>query len=115
MRPVRPWACYVRLDNIAVAFSRTASVTTVDAAAAGNAAAAGSAAACFGTYSWSSTSDQNAASGITATPDSSCVRARARQTAAAGTPYEALQQACFCLDYKIPARHEIPTGGRTVL
>jgi hypothetical protein len=94
MRLVRQWTTRQARDNIAVAFSQTADVTTVDAAAAGSVAAyLGSAAACFGIYCWPSTSDQDAASGIAAAPDSSCNRARARQTAAAAAraPFDARQ------------------------
>jgi hypothetical protein len=114
MRPLHQWTTRQARDNISVAFSRTADVTMVAAAAAG------SAAACLGTYSWPSTSDQDAAngadSGIAAASDSICNRARARQTAAAaGTPFDARQQNCVCLDYKIPARIAVLSRGRTVL
>jgi hypothetical protein len=82
MRPLHQWTTCQARDNITVAFSRTADVTTVDAVAAGGTAA------CLGTYSWPSTSDQDAASrlasGIAAASDSSsCNRARAHPKAAA--------------------------------
>jgi hypothetical protein len=56
MRPLHQWTTCPARDNITVAFSQTADVTTVAAAAANGAAA------CLGTYSWPSTSDQDAAS-----------------------------------------------------
>jgi hypothetical protein len=123
MRTVHP-----RATGHAVAFSLTASVTTINAAAAGNDAAAvtaasaaaifAAAAAAFRTgtsfafHSRLRRANQDAARTDTDYDRAtSCDRARARQTAATGTrsnvcrAINALQHCC----HKIPARHGQPT------